>query len=71
MAAALRGAARLLRLRGLLQWPHLERVSQAAARRGTGVEPVRVPQLVSFGEDAAGELYAVGVGGAVYRFVPR
>jgi glucose/arabinose dehydrogenase len=35
------------------------------------VEPVRVPRLVSFGEDAAGELYAVSLGGAVYRFVPR
>ncbi len=28
----------------------------------------QVPELASFGEDAAGELYAVGHGGRVYRF---
>jgi glucose/arabinose dehydrogenase len=38
---------------------------------GNRVEPVRVPRLVSFGEDAAGELYAVSLGGAVYRVVAR
>jgi glucose/arabinose dehydrogenase len=30
-------------------------------------EPVRVDSLASFGEDAAGELYAVSLGGTVYR----
>ena len=32
-------------------------------------EPVRVPGLSSFGEDAAGELYATSLEGRVYRFV--
>ena len=42
--------------------------------RATGVrlEPVRVPGLASFGEDARGELYAVSIGrGRVYRFARR
>jgi glucose/arabinose dehydrogenase len=30
-------------------------------------EPIRVEALASFGEDAAGELYAVSLGGTVYR----
>ena len=44
-----------------------------AGGRATGnrVEPVRVPSLVSFGVDAAGELYAVSVRGTVYRFSAR
>jgi hypothetical protein len=33
------------------------------------LEPVRVKALASFGLDAAGELYAVSLTGAVYRFV--
>jgi glucose/arabinose dehydrogenase len=31
-------------------------------------ESFRVPDLASFGEDAAGELYAVSISGTVYRF---
>ena len=31
------------------------------------LEPVRAPDLVSFGEDAAGELYAVTLRGRIYR----
>lgn len=41
-----------------------------AAKGGKAVprrEPVSVADLVSFGEDAAGELYAVSHGGTVYR----
>ena len=38
---------------------------------GTRLEPVRVPRLVSFGEDGSGELYAVSLGGSVYRFARR
>ena len=34
------------------------------------VEGFRVPQLSSFGEDAAGELYATSLGGRVYKLVP-
>ncbi len=30
-------------------------------------EPFRIPQLASFGEDAAGELYAVSLDGSVFR----
>lgn len=35
------------------------------------VEPVRVPQLASFGVGAARELYAVSLRGSVYRFTRR
>ena len=37
--------------------------------RATGLrkERIRVDALSSFGEDAAGELYAVSLGGNVYR----
>ena len=38
---------------------------------GLRVEPVRLPLLNSFGEDAAGELYAVSLGGGLYRFARR
>ena len=34
------------------------------------VEPFSVPQLSSFGEDARGELYAVSLGGRVFKLVP-
>ena len=32
--------------------------------------PQRVDELVSFGEDGEGELYAVSLDGRVYRLVP-
>jgi len=35
--------------------------------RGVRREPFRVPMLSSFGEDAAGELYAVSLEGRIYR----
>ena len=35
------------------------------------LEPVKLPGLVSFGEDLAGELYAVSIRGSVYRFARR
>jgi glucose/arabinose dehydrogenase len=35
--------------------------------RGLRREALRVPELSSFGEDAAGELYAVSLRGAIYR----
>ena len=35
--------------------------------RGLRREPFRVPNLSSFGEDPAGELYAVGLGGGLYK----
>jgi hypothetical protein len=34
---------------------------------GKRLEPIRAPHLVSFGEDARGELYAVTQGGTIYR----
>ena len=30
-------------------------------------EPISVPELSSFGEDAAGELYAVSLGGKIWK----
>jgi YVTN family beta-propeller protein len=38
---------------------------------GKRLEPVRVRSLASFGQDAAGELYAVSLGGRVFRFSRR
>jgi glucose/arabinose dehydrogenase len=35
--------------------------------RGLRREPFRVPNLSSFGQDPAGELYAVGLGGGLYK----
>ena len=32
---------------------------------------LRIPTVVSFGEDSRGRLYAVGIDGAVYRLVRR
>jgi glucose/arabinose dehydrogenase len=44
-----------------------------AAGRASGLrlEPVKLPGLASFGEDAGGELYAVSLRGGVYRFARR
>jgi hypothetical protein len=41
---------------------------RATGRRATGLS---VNQLVSFGEDATGHVYAVSLGGSVYRLAPR
>jgi glucose/arabinose dehydrogenase len=37
--------------------------------RGVRREPFKVSNLSSFGEDAAGELYAVGLGGELYKLI--
>jgi glucose/arabinose dehydrogenase len=38
---------------------------------GKRLEPVKVRELVSFGEDLSGELYAVSISGSLYRFARR
>jgi glucose/arabinose dehydrogenase len=38
---------------------------------GRRLEPVKLPGLASFGEDLAGELYAVSIRGGLYRFARR
>ena len=43
---------------------------QDGKARGLRREPFRVEGLTSFGEDAAGELYAVSHGGTIYRLTP-
>jgi hypothetical protein len=40
----------------------------AAAKPTPRREPMRIASLSGFGEDLAGNLYAVSLGGAVYRF---
>jgi glucose/arabinose dehydrogenase len=49
------------------------RVARLAPGRARGDRPlgVRVPSLVSFGEDARGRVYAVSLRGPVYRLAPR
>ena len=42
------------------------RISEGAAA-GLRVEPFRIDSLTSFGENAAGELFAVSGGGTIYR----
>jgi hypothetical protein len=39
--------------------------------RGDRPTRMRVSQLVSFGEDARGRVYAVSLNGPVYRLAPR
>jgi glucose/arabinose dehydrogenase len=46
-------------------------VLRGARAVGLRLEPVRVPGLTTFGEDARGELYAGTLSGRVYRFTPR
>jgi glucose/arabinose dehydrogenase len=46
------------------------RLTRAGARADRAVGP-EVPSTVSFGEDARGRVYAVSIGGAVFRLVPR
>jgi glucose/arabinose dehydrogenase len=43
-------------------------IPSSSARPTARLEGVRVPNLVSFGEDLDGRLYAVSHGGVVYRF---
>ena len=40
---------------------------RSGKRTGLRREPFRIPGLTSFGEDVAGELYAVEQGGTLYR----
>jgi hypothetical protein len=49
------------------------RTARLGRRRATGDRSlgVRVPRLVSFGEDARGRVYAISLGGAVYRIARR
>ncbi|MBD0349442.1 MAG: PQQ-dependent sugar dehydrogenase [Thermoleophilia bacterium] len=49
-------------------WSTVIRNGRASRRR---VEPYRVRALASFGEDANGELYAISLRGAIYRFARR
>jgi glucose/arabinose dehydrogenase len=46
------------------------RASGAKLRSAPRKEPFSVGNLSSFGEDAAGELYAVSLGGTIYRLSP-
>ena len=45
---------------------------QISGGRAAGIrrEPIRIPELSSFGEDAAGELYATSLSGRVWKLVP-
>ena len=45
---------------------------QISGGRALGIrrEPIKVPELSSFGEDAAGELYATSLGGRVFKLLP-
>jgi len=68
---------RSLRLRGRYVYGDLCDPAIRSARllpggaRGDRPTGLRVPQLVSFGEDARGRVYAVSLSGPVYRLAPR
>ena len=47
-------------------WSVAIRGGRAVGRR---LEPIRVPYLASFGQDARGEVYALGLNGGVFRIV--
>jgi len=47
------------------------KVSGGAAVEKRSFEQLKVPQLVSFGQDSSGETYVVSLQGAVYRVVPK
>jgi glucose/arabinose dehydrogenase len=53
--------------RGRIESARLGRRGAFAVRESS----LEVPNLSSFGEDARGRVYAVSLGGAVYRLVPR
>ena len=63
-------AARPLHLRRLLQRDVWSFKSRAARRLTSAAKRSRSPDLTSFGEDTAGELYGVSQGGTVYRLTP-
>ena len=50
--------------------PYTERYNRNQFTCFTCDSGINVPALTSFGEDAAGELYAVSGQGRIYRFVP-
>jgi glucose/arabinose dehydrogenase len=45
--------------------------SAKSARASLRLEPFRIPQLTSFGEDEARELYATSLAGSLFKIVPR
>jgi glucose/arabinose dehydrogenase len=45
--------------------------SAEAGRPSLRLEPFRIPQLTSFGEDEARELYATSLAGSLFKIVPR
>jgi hypothetical protein len=64
--SAIEGA---LPLRRLLLGPRVERATERNERIRREAAPVRIRRLTSFGQDGAGELYAVALGGSVYKIV--
>jgi hypothetical protein len=47
----------------------VERATERNERIRREAAPVRIRRLTSFGQDGAGELYAVALGGSVYKIV--